>query len=82
MHGCETWSLTMREEYRLRVFMNRVLGQMFRPKGEEVTEEWRMLHCMIYILTKYYWVDQIEKNEMGWTFCMYEGEEVKTVLAG
>ena len=36
-HGCETWYLTLREEHRLRVFMNRLLRQMFGPKGEEVT---------------------------------------------
>ena len=46
-HGCETWSLTMREEHQLRVSMNRVLRQMFGPKGEEVTQEWRMLHNRI-----------------------------------
>jgi len=38
-YGCETWSLTMREEYRLRVFQNRVLRRMFGPKREEVTGE-------------------------------------------
>jgi hypothetical protein len=36
-HGCETWSLTLREEHRLRVFGNRVLRGMFGPKGDEVT---------------------------------------------
>jgi hypothetical protein len=39
LYGCETWSLTLREERRLRVFGNRVLRRIFRPKTEEVTEE-------------------------------------------
>jgi len=42
--GCETWSLTLREERRLRVFENRVLRRIFEPKREEVTREWRKLH--------------------------------------
>jgi hypothetical protein len=37
--GCETWSLTLREEYRLRVFENRVLRRISRPKRDEVTGE-------------------------------------------
>ena len=44
MYGCETWSLTLKEERRQRVFENRVLRSIFRPKKEEVTEEWRNLH--------------------------------------
>ena len=43
-HICETWSLTMREEHRLRVFENRVLGRIFGPKRDGVTGEWRKLH--------------------------------------
>jgi hypothetical protein len=35
LYGCETWSLTLREEHRLRVFENRVLRRMFGPKMEE-----------------------------------------------
>ena len=42
--GCETWSLSLREEHRLRVFKNRVLRKMLRPKRDEVTGEWRTLH--------------------------------------
>jgi hypothetical protein len=44
LYGCETWSLTLREEYRLRVFENRVLRRVFGPKRDEVTGEWRKLH--------------------------------------
>jgi hypothetical protein len=41
---CETWSLTLREEHRLRVFENRVLRRIFGPKRFEVTGGWRKLH--------------------------------------
>jgi hypothetical protein len=44
LYGCGTWSLTLREEYRLRVFENRVLRRIFGPKRDEVTGEWRKLH--------------------------------------
>jgi hypothetical protein len=44
LYGCETWSLTLRREHRLRVFENRVLGRIFGPKRDEVTGEWRKLH--------------------------------------
>jgi len=44
LYGCETWSLTFREERRLRVFENRVLRRVFGPKRDEVTGEWRKLH--------------------------------------
>jgi hypothetical protein len=44
-YGCQTWSLTLREEHRrLRVFENRVLRRIFGPKKDEVTREWRKLH--------------------------------------
>ena len=44
MYGCETWSLVLREERKLRVFENRVLRRIFGPKRDEVTGEWRKLH--------------------------------------
>ena len=44
LYGSETWSLTFREERRLRVFENRVLKRVFGPKRDEVTGEWRKLH--------------------------------------
>src|SRR5215469_12756938 len=44
LNGCETWSLTLREERRLRVYENRVLRRVFGPKRDEVTGEWRKLH--------------------------------------
>jgi len=39
LYGCETWSLTVREERRLRVFENRVLRRVFGSKRDEVTAE-------------------------------------------
>jgi hypothetical protein len=44
LYGCETWSLTLREEHRLRVFENRVLRRIFVPNRDEVMGEWRKLH--------------------------------------
>jgi hypothetical protein len=44
LYGCETWSLTLREEHRLRVFENRVLRRIFGSKRDEVTGERRKLH--------------------------------------
>jgi hypothetical protein len=44
LYGCETWSLTLRENRKLKVFKNRVLRRMFGPKRDEVTGEWRKLH--------------------------------------
>jgi hypothetical protein len=43
-YGCKTWSLTKREERRLRVFENRVLRRTFVFEKDEVTGEWRRLH--------------------------------------
>jgi hypothetical protein len=44
LYGCETWSLTLGEEHRLRVFENRVLRRIFGPKKDEVTGGWGKLH--------------------------------------
>jgi len=44
LYGCETWLLTLREERGLRVFDNRVLRRILRPKRDVVTGEWRKLH--------------------------------------
>jgi hypothetical protein len=46
LYGCESWSLTLREECRLMVFENKVLRRIFGPKRDEVTGEWRRLHNM------------------------------------
>ena len=44
LYGCDTWSLTLRVEHRLRVFENRLLYKIFGPKRDEVTRERRKLH--------------------------------------
>ena len=43
LYGRETWSLTLKEECRLRIFENRILRRIFGPKGDE-SGEWRRLH--------------------------------------
>jgi hypothetical protein len=52
LYGCEIWSLTLREEHKLRVFENRVLRSISGPKTDEVTVGWRKLHneefCDLY----------------------------------
>jgi hypothetical protein len=71
--GCETWSLRLREEHRLRVFENRVLRRIFRPKRDEVRGKWKKTTCSI-LLTQYCACDKIEKNEMGGVCSADEGE--------
>jgi len=44
LYGCKIWSLTLREERKLRVFENRVLKRTFGPRRDEVTGEWRRWH--------------------------------------
>ena len=44
LYGCETWSLTLRDEKKLRVFENRVLRKIFGPRRDEVTGDWRRWH--------------------------------------
>jgi len=44
LYGCETWSLTLREERKLTVFENMVLRRIFGPRRDEVTGGWRRLH--------------------------------------
>ena len=68
LYGCETWSLTLREERRLSVFENRVLRKVFGPKRDEVTGEWRKLHNKelndLYSLPNIVWV--IKSRRMRW----------------
>jgi len=44
LYGCETWSLTLREERRLKVCENKMLRRICGSKRDEVTEDWRKLH--------------------------------------
>jgi len=68
-YGCETWSLTLREERRLRLFENRVLRRIFGPRREEVTGEWREQHNEeindLYCSPNIVRVIKFEKNGMG-----------------
>ena len=85
--GCETWSLTLREEHRLRVFENRVLRRIFGPKGDGVTGEWRKLHNEerndLYSSPNI--VRVIKSRILRWVghvACMEEGRGVHKVLVG
>jgi hypothetical protein len=51
LYGCETWSLILREEHRLRVFENRVLRRIFGPKRDEVPGGWRKQYtlCQVFV---------------------------------
>jgi hypothetical protein len=68
LFGCETWSLTLREEHRLRVFENRVLSRIFGWKGDEVTGEWKKLHneelCDLYSSPSV--IRMIKSTRMRW----------------
>ena len=87
LYGCETWSLTLRDECRLRVFENRVLRRVFGPKRDEVTGEWRKLHneklSDLYSLPNI--VRVVKSRRMRWAghvARMGEGRDVHRVLVG
>jgi hypothetical protein len=84
--GCETWSLTLREEHRLRVFENRVLRRIFGPKGEE-DGSWRKLHNEeLHILYSSPNIVRVIKSRRtrwaGHVARMGEGRDVYGVLVG
>jgi hypothetical protein len=86
-YGCETWSLPLREEHRLRVFENRLLRRIFGPKRDEVTGEWRKLHseehCNLYSSPDI--IRQVKSRRMRWAgHVARKGEERKVykVLVG
>jgi hypothetical protein len=68
VYWCETWSLTFREERRLRVCENTVLRKLFGPKNDEVTREWRKLHNeeLYNTYSSPYIVWVITSNRMRW----------------
>jgi hypothetical protein len=69
LYGCETWSLTLKEEHRLGEFENRVLRRIFGPKTDEVTGEWRKLHSgELHILySSPNIIRQIKSRRLRWT---------------
>jgi hypothetical protein len=87
LYGCETWSLTLREERRMRAFENRVFKRIFWPKRDEVTGEWRKLHNEkhndLYSLPNI--IRVTKSSRRGWTrhvVCMVERRGVYRVLVG
>jgi hypothetical protein len=82
LYGCETCSLTLREEHRLRVFENRVLGRIFGPKRNEVTGEWRKLYNenLHNLYSSPYNFGHIKSMRMSWAWHVARmGEEKKIV---
>jgi len=78
LHGCETWSLTLREERKLRVFENRVLRRIFGPRRDDVTGEWRRLHKeeLNYLYSSPNIVRVIKSRGMRWAgHVAHMGEE-------
>ena len=87
LYGCETWSLTMREERKVRVFENRVLRRTISPKRGEVTGEWRKLHKEefndLYCLPNI--IRVIKSRRMRWSgyvACIGDSKGVYGVLVG
>jgi hypothetical protein len=85
LYGCETWSLILGEEHRLRVFENRVLRRIFGPKREE-DGSWRKLHNdELHSLSSPNIVRVIKSRRMRWAghvARMREGRDVYRVLVG
>jgi hypothetical protein len=83
LYGCESWSQTLREEHRLRVFENRVLRRIFGSKRDEVTGEWRKLHNEelhdLYSSPSIIRIIKFEEDEMGGSYSTNGGEEEERV---
>jgi len=85
LNGSETWSLTLREERRLRVFENRLLRRIFWPKRDEVTWQWRKLHKekLNYLYSSHNIVRVIIWRKMRWAgnvACIGKRRGVRRVL--
>jgi hypothetical protein len=68
LYGCETWSLTLREEHRLRLFENRVLRRIFGPRRDEVTGDWwKLLNEGLYnVYSSPNVIRMIKSRRMRW----------------
>jgi hypothetical protein len=87
VYGCESWSVTLKEEHRLRVFEHRVLSRIFGPKRDEVTGEWRKLHGgeLHNLYSSPDIIRQIKSRRMRWAghvARMGEGRNMYRVLVG
>jgi hypothetical protein len=87
LYGCETWSLTLWEEHRLRVFENGVQRRISGPKRDAVTGEWRKLHNeeLHTLYSSPNIIRQIKSRRMRWAghvACMGEERSVYRVLMG
>jgi hypothetical protein len=87
LYGCETCSLTLREEHRLRVFENRVLRRIFGPKRDEAMGEWRKMHSgeLHYLYSSPDIIRQTKSGGMRWVghvACMGEWRDMYRVLMG
>jgi hypothetical protein len=87
LYGCETWSLTLRGELRLRVFENRVVRRIFGSKRDEVTGEWRKLHTeeLHNLYSSPDIIRQVKSRRRGWAghvARMGEERKVYKVLMG
>ena len=87
LYGCETWSLTLREERKLRVFANMVLRKIFGSRRDEVTREWRRLHKekLNDLYSSPNIVRVIKSRRMRWArhvACMGKEKGVYRVLVG
>jgi hypothetical protein len=81
LYGCETWSLTLREEHTRMVFETRMLRRICGPKREEVMEGWRKLHnedlCDLYSLPSI--IRIMKSRRMRWTGHMAKMGEKRNV---
>jgi hypothetical protein len=81
LYGCESWSLMLKEEHRLKVFENRVHRRIFGPKRDEVTGGWRKLHglCSSPIVIR---VIKARMRGVGHVACMGEVRGAYNILVG
>jgi hypothetical protein len=87
LYGCETWSVTLREKHRLRVFENRVLRRIFGPKKDEATGQWKKLHSgeLHNLYSSPDIIRQTKSRRMRWAGHVArigEGRNVYRVLVG
>jgi hypothetical protein len=87
LYGCETWSLTLRKEHRLRAFENRVLRRIFEPKKNEITGDWSKFYSedLHIVYSSPNIIGQIKSRRMRWAghvARMGEERKVYKVLVG